>query len=57
MLLLLDDFPAAHYLRVVMDSPRVVVHETAARMADVEPDLATKWTNRSWCPGWPEVIA
>ena len=43
----LDEFPDARSLRVVMDSQRVVAHEAAARIADVEPTLAAKWTTRT----------
>jgi hypothetical protein len=46
LLLHLDDLPDARSLRVVMDSQRVVTHETAARIGDVEPELAAKWATR-----------
>ena len=46
LLLHLDELPAARSLRVVMDSQRVVTHEAAARIGDVEPELAAKWTTR-----------
>jgi hypothetical protein len=46
LLIHLDGFPGAVSLRVVMDSQRVVAHEAAARIADVEPELVAKWTTR-----------
>ena len=38
--------PDAQSLRLVMDSQRVVAHEAAGRVTDVEPGLAAKWTTR-----------
>lgn len=46
LLLHLGEHPDAHSLRIVMDSQRVVSHEAAARISDIEPDLAAKWTAR-----------
>ncbi|MGD9961137.1 hypothetical protein [Nocardioides sp.] len=46
LLLHLHEFPDAHSLRLVMDSQRIVAHEAADRITDVEPNLAAKWTTR-----------
>jgi hypothetical protein len=45
LLLQLDALPTAHSLRVVMDSQRVVAHEAAARVGDL--DLAWNWRRRA----------
>ena len=46
LLLHLNELPDARSLRVVMDSQRVVAHEAATRIGDVEPELAARWITR-----------
>lgn len=43
----LGKLPNARALRVIVDAQRVVSHETADRLRDVDPELAAKWTTRS----------
>jgi hypothetical protein len=47
LLLHLHKLPDAHSVRVVMDSQRVVARETAMRIAETHPELASRWTIRS----------
>jgi hypothetical protein len=46
LLLSLNEMPDARSLRLVMDSQRIVSHETAHRAADTEPGLTSKWSKR-----------
>jgi hypothetical protein len=46
LLIQLTAFPNAHTLRLVMDSQRVIAHETSLRATDIDTGPASKWTTR-----------
>jgi hypothetical protein len=47
LLVELKRFPDAHSMRLVLDSQRIVSHETAIRARSTDPELADKWEGRS----------
>ena len=47
LLVHLQRFPEAHSMRLVLDSQRIVAHETAARVGATAPALAARWETRA----------
>lgn len=47
LLVQLQQFPEAHSMRLVLDSQRIVSHETATRLLSTDPALAAKWESRA----------
>jgi hypothetical protein len=47
LLVELKRFPDAHSMRLVLDSQRIVSHETAVRARSTDPALADEWERRS----------